>query len=290
MKKIIALLLTGVLLLAMVTGCTSKENTVADNSDVLRVGMDLKYYPFSYTDDNGEPAGLEVDIAKAFGEAIGREVEIVNTDFSMLIPALDTGDIDIIISDMAYNEERTEKVDFSNPYRYGRTLALVNKDFAESHHITNAMSEEEFFGIEDARFIGLSGTISVSVPQRFGKDVTEVTEIASGIMEVTQGTADVLVGANTIRGDYAQNQDTTVMYEGISDFSMSCFAVKKGNTELLEQANQFIDSMYAPGGFYEQAGTKYDAAIGEYMHDDSLGLNYIIYTPSGERVTNETNA
>ena len=56
MKKIIALLLTGVLLLAMVTGCTSKENTVADNSDVLRVGMDLKYYPFSYTDDNGEPA------------------------------------------------------------------------------------------------------------------------------------------------------------------------------------------------------------------------------------------
>lgn len=284
MKKILAMLLVGIMMAAALTACSGKtETNVSENStDVLRVGIDLKYYPFMYLDDNGNPTGFEVDISNAFGEYLGKKVEIVNTDFSMLIPALDTGDVDIVISDMSSNEERKQKVDFSDPYRYGRTLALVNKDFAEEHGITGDMSEEEFFGIEGTRYIGLAGTISVSVPQRYGKEVTEVTEIASGIMEVTKGTSDVLIGANTIRGDHAANPDTTIIYEGISDYTESCFAVKKGNEELLAKANDFIASMYEDGGFYDQAGTKYDQAIGEYLKDDSLGLDYIIYPPTKE--------
>lgn len=278
-KKRICSILTALLLAAAaLTGCSGKE----ENPDTIRVGIDLKYYPFMYLDDAGEPTGFEVDISKAFGEYLGKEVEIVNTDFTMLIPALETGDIDIVISDMSSNEERLQKVDFSDPYRYGRTLALVNKDFAEKNQITDEMSEEEFFNIPDARFIGLAGTISVTVPQSFGKEVTEVTENTSAIMEVVNGTADVFIGANTIRGDHAANPDTTVIFDGFSQYSASCFAVKKGNTELLEQANTFIASMYEDGGFYEQAGTKYDAGIGEFMQDDSLKLDYIIYPPTGE--------
>lgn len=289
MKKFLSLVLAGIMLITVLAGCsnTSQQPKVDSDTDILRVGIDLKYYPFMYLDDNGQPTGFEVDISKAFGEYIGKKVEIVNTDFSMLIPALETGDVDIVISDMSSDEERKQKVDFSIPYRYGRTLALVNKDYAEKHNITNEMSEEDFFNIEGTRFIGLAGTISVSVPQSFGKNVTEITEIASGIMEVTKGNADVLIGANTIRGDHAANKDTTVIYDGISDYSESCFAVKKGNTQLLEQANTFIDSMYAEDGFYKQAGTKYDEAIGKFMKDDSLGLDYIIYPPTGERAKNE---
>lgn len=283
MKKVLSLFMAAVLLAVVFTGCSGqKENAKKENEDVLKVGIDLKYYPFMYLGDQGNPTGFEVDIAYALGEFLGREVELVNTDFTMLIPALETGDVDIVISDMAYNEERLQKVDFTDPYRYGRTLALVNKDFAEKNNITDDMSEEDFFAIEGARFAGLSGTISVTVPQRYGKDVMEVTEIAAGIMEVTKGTADVLIGANTIRGDHAANQETTIIYGGIKDYSSSCFAVKKGNTELLEKANEFIASMYAEGGFYEKAGTKYDQAIGEYMKDDSLGLSYIIYPPAKE--------
>lgn len=278
MKKIFSLFIASILLIAVFTGCSNQK----ENSDVLKVGIDLKYYPFMYLDDNGNPTGFEVDISNALGEYLGQKVEIVNTDFSMLIPALETGDVDIVISDMSSNEERLQKVDFSDPYRYGRTLALVNKDFAEKNNITDDMTEKDFFAIENARFIGLAGTISVTVPQSFGKNVTEVTEIASGIMEVTKGTSDVLIGANTIRGDHAANKDTTIIFDGIKTYSSSCFAVKKGNTELLEKANTFIASMYADDGFYKKAGTKYDKAIGEFMKDDSLGLDYIIYPPTKE--------
>ncbi len=284
MKKKAEILLAAVLALGVLGGCgsSSGENSGQEQEgEPLKVAMDLKFPPFTGTDENGNPEGLEVDIAYALGEYLDREIEIVNTDFSMLITALETGEADVVISDMAVKEERKEKVDFSEPYLYGRTLALVNKKFAEEHHITNDMTPEEFFGIEGERVVGLAGTISVSVPQSFGVEVEEVTEIASALMEINQNTADVLVGANTILGDHAANEDTTVVYEGIKEYSQSAMAVKKGNTDLLEQLNAFVESMYEDGGFYMEAGDKYDEAIGEYLQDENRGLEYMIYPPEG---------
>ena len=286
MRKRIAMILAAVLLIGSLGGCASSKSSseneeCSSSKDTLKVAMDLKFPPFSGTDENGEPEGLEVDIAYALGEYLDRDIEIINTDFSMLITALETGEADVVISDMAVKEERKEKVDFSDPYRYGRTLALVNKDFAQENNITNDMSPEEFFSIEGERIVGLSGTISVSVPQSYGAQVEEVTEIASALMEINQNTADVLVGANTILGDHAANPDTTIVYEGIKEYSQSAMAVKKGNTELLEQLNAFIQTMYEDGGFYMEAGDKYDDAIGEYLQDDSKGLEYLIYPPKG---------
>ena len=158
---------------------------------------------------------------------------------------------------MTIKEERKEKVDFSEPYLYGRTRALVNKDFAEKSHVTNEMALEEFFGIEGERVVGLAGTISVSVPQSYGVEVEQVTEIASALMEINQNTADVLVGANTILGDHAANADTTIVYEGIEEYSQSAMAVKKGNTELLEQINTVIQELKDSG--------EMDSIIGKYI-------------------------
>lgn len=277
MKKIMAVFLTVIMATLLVTGCNNSDKAAVETKP-LKVAMDLKYPPFTGTDANGNPEGLEVDMAYALGEYLGRDVEIVNTDFPMLITALDTGEADIVISEMSVKEERKEKVDFSKPYLYDRTLALVNKNYAEKNKITDSMSEKDFFDL-NAKYIGLTGTISVTVPRSYGHNVEEITEIASGLMEINNGTADVLVGANSIIGLHATYPDTTVIYSGIKDYSETAMAVKKGNTELLEKVNAFIDSMYAEGGFYQKAGTKYDQAIGEYLKDPSLGLDYIIAPP-----------
>lgn len=284
MKRKIGLVMITAMMVGALAGCASssdKSSKSNKDEEPLKVAMDLKFPPFTGTDENGDPEGMEVDIAYALGEYLGRDVEIVNTDFSMLITSLERGEADVVISDMTVKEERKEKVDFSEPYMYGRTLALVNKDFAEKNHVTDDMTPEEFFGIEGERVVGLAGTISVSVPQSYGVEVEEATEIASALMEIDQNTADVLVGANTILGDHAAYPDTTIVYGGIKNYSQSAMAVKKGNTELLDQLNAFIESMYKDGGFYKEAGDKYDKAIGEYLQDDTKGLDYIIYPPEG---------
>lgn len=264
------------LALFLITGCSSEKAQTQNDNDILKVGMDLKFPPFSYMDNDGNAVGLEPTIAKAFAEYLGVEVEIVNVDFSMLIPALDTGDVDILIADMSKTEERAVKADFSNPYRYTYTLALVNKAFAEEHNITDDMPEEEFFAIPNAKFIGLSGTKGVFYPQKYGIDVKEVTEIGTGLVEISNGMSDVLVASNEVHGFHAADTKNTIVYSGIKNQDGSCFVVKKGNTALLEKANEFIATLYEKGGLYEQIKEEYDEIIGEFLQNKELGLDYIV--------------
>lgn len=273
MRRILGVVLAVALITMGVTGCTTGEK---ETGEVLRVGMDLSFAPFSYLDDEGNIAGFEPQIAEAFGEYLGVEVEIVNTDFSMLIPALETGDVDILIADMSQTEERSEKADFSEPYRYTYTLALVNKEFSIANNITDEMSEEDFFAIDGIRFVGLSGTKGVYYPQNYGITVTEVTEIGTGLMEVSTGSSDVLIASNEVHGFYAADSENTIVYSGIEAQEGSCFVVAKGNSDLLEQANTFIESMYEEDGLYEQMAEEWNPIIAEFLQNDELGLEYII--------------
>ncbi len=272
MKKVFCIIMIIVILTTCLAGCGSDSNS----ENVIRVGMDLSFAPFSYIDDNGEVAGFEPQIAEAFGEYLGMEVEIVAMDFSMLISALEMGDVDILIADMSRTDEREEKVDFSDPYRYTYTLALVNKEYAIANNITDEMPEEEFFAIDGTNFVGLTGTKGVYYPESYGIAVTEVPEIGTGLMEVSKGMSDVLIASNEVHGFHAADPYNTVVYSGIKSQEPSCFVAKKGNTELIELSNEFIASMYADGGLYDQMAEEWNPIVAEFLQNEELGLDYIV--------------
>jgi len=278
MKKYVSLGVFSVLLLFSFVSCspkgTSHVNTVSEQN-TLKVGMDLKFPPFMYQDDQGRAQGLEPEIARSFGLYLGRDVEIVNTDFAMLLPALESGAVDIIISDMSVSEAREQKVDFSKPYRYTKTPILVNKAFYEKNHISDSMSAQEFFAIPHIKMVGLSGTVGTLIPAQYGVESREATEIGTGIMEVTTGSSDAIAGSYTLFGDYHAHQDTTALYLGIPDVAPSAFAVKKNNTALLSEANDFIDTLYEKGGLYDQLAEKFDPLIDAIFFTKGLGLSYI---------------
>lgn len=257
------------------TGCGREKKS----NNILRVGIDLKYPPFMYIDDTGNPAGFEVDLAYAFGKYLGRKVEIVNTDFSMLSASLDSEETDILISDMSVTKERKVKMDFSKGYRYGRTMALVNKKFYDENNISDNISPDKFFKLKGIKCIGLSGTIGVDIPYKYGGDVIEATEIGTAMEEIINGSSNVMVGSYTIIGNHLANKKTTEVYLGIKDYSTSCFVVKKGNKELLDKSNEFIEKLYEKGGMYEQLEIKYDKVIREYFKNKKLGFKYIVEKP-----------
>jgi polar amino acid transport system substrate-binding protein len=72
--------------------------------------------------------GVSVELAKAFGDYLGREVVIENINWTGLIPALQTDKVDLVISSMTITEVRKQSVDFSDGYAKAYLAFLVNKD------------------------------------------------------------------------------------------------------------------------------------------------------------------
>lgn len=266
MKKIFMLLfiLTSVLAL-----------NACQRDDVLRVGMDLQYPPFETVDTNNDPEGISIDIAYAFGEYLGREVEIVNTEFSAIIPAIQSGEIDIAIASMSITDEREEIVDFSNPYFYFKIISLLNKDFADTNNLTEDSTVEDLLAIESTTYTGIASQVSTSIPESYGKSVTEVTDLGTGIESVAQGTADVLLmSANPVVNGYNANPNTTMVLWDAFVASPIGMAVKEGNTELLDQANAFIATFNDEGGLYSDLKADWDAVILENL--GKYGLDFYI--------------
>src|SRR3970040_2648909 len=79
----------------------------------LLIGSDIAYAPLEFYQTGTEtPDGLDVDLAKAIAEALGVEVEFVNSGFDGLNEALGTEDFDVVMSAMTVTEERSKVVDF----------------------------------------------------------------------------------------------------------------------------------------------------------------------------------
>ena len=268
MKKIL-LSLAVVLFIAILSSCGKKEE------DVLRIGMDLQYPPFETVNGSNVPEGISVDIAYAFGEFLGREVEIVNTNFGSIIPAIQSGEIDIAIASMSITEEREESVDFTNPYFYFKIISLVNMDFATTNSITEDSTIEDLLAIAGARYVGIAAQVSVSIPESYGKTVTEATDLGTAIEGVAQGTSDILLmSANPVVNGYKANPDDTIVVWDAFVASPIGMAVKEGNSELLQQANDFIASFKDNDGLYDQLKIDWDEVLLENL--GRYGLDFYI--------------
>ncbi|MDY0347180.1 MAG: transporter substrate-binding domain-containing protein [Acholeplasma sp.] len=259
MKKLV-LLLTLVTSIFILSAC----NTSGERP--LRVGMDLRYPPFETVNTSNDPEGISVDVALALGEFLGREVEIVNTNFASLIPALNAGDIDIIIASMSITEERKQSVDFSNPYFYFKIISLVNKTFATENSITEDSTVEDLLAITDASYVGIASQVSATIPASYGKTVIEATDLSTAVESVAQGTSDILLmSANPVVDGYKANTETTLVVWDPFVASPIGMAVKKGNDALLADANRFIETFDDEGGLYDVLSEKWDALLLEKL-------------------------
>jgi len=267
MKKIINMSFVLVLIFILTACNTDNEN------DPLRVGMDLRYPPFETVDTSNNPEGISVDIGLAFGEYLGREVTIVNTNFSSLIPALEADTIDIIIASMSITEKREESVDFTDPYFYFKIISLVNKDFADENQLTSDSSIDDILAIENAKFVGLATQVSATIPESYNKDVIEATDLGTAVESVAQGSSDILLmSANPVIDGYNANMDDTMIIWDSFDSSPIGMAVKEGNSELLAKANAFIDTFNDDGGLYDELSEKWNETL--LAQSDELGLDF----------------
>jgi len=93
----------------------------------LKVGVSGDYPPLIYKQD-GRLVGIEADCARALGDVMGQQLTLVEIPFERLIPALQAGEIDVIMSGMSVTPERSKEVTFTDPYMEIGQMAIMSTD------------------------------------------------------------------------------------------------------------------------------------------------------------------
>jgi polar amino acid transport system substrate-binding protein len=240
-----AFLLTGLVILGLGLACSPKPRST------LIVGMELAYPPFEMTDEQNRPKGVSPDLALALGKQLKRVVEIQNLPFDGLIPALKTGKIDLIISSMTATAERAQSIDFSEPYLKTGLCLLVGKNST-----IQAIEDVDQPGKTLAVKIGTTGHTYATGKIKQAKVLVLDKEDAC-VLEVVQGKADAFIydQMSTFK-NWQRNQETTRPI--LKPFQEESWAIglRKGNSELTQQVNQFLKDFRSKGGF-EELGDRY---------------------------------
>jgi polar amino acid transport system substrate-binding protein len=119
------------------------------NTDTLRVGVTL-FAPWAERGADGELVGFEIDVARQLAADLGVEAVLLPYDVERLIPALESGEIDLIAAGLTITPERALHVNFSNPYAESgialathleRTAAVTDVTALDSEAFTIAAVE-----------------------------------------------------------------------------------------------------------------------------------------------------
>ncbi|MCP3722719.1 transporter substrate-binding domain-containing protein [Paraburkholderia sp. CNPSo 3272] len=99
----------------------------AQAQNVLQVATDATFPQMEFT-ENGQRTGFDVDLMNALAKAMGKQVQWTDIDFKGLIPGLIAHRFDAAISGIYITPERSQVVDFTQPYFAGGLVALVKAD------------------------------------------------------------------------------------------------------------------------------------------------------------------
>ena len=249
MKKIVSAMLATMMVAMMLVGCGSSET-----SNTVKFGTNAEFPPFEFVTTEGvigEYDGIDMSIAKEIGTSIGKEAVIENMEFDSLLIALQNGQIDAVIAGMTVTEERKQAVDFSTPYYVATQVMIVPQD----SDITCAAD------MADKKIVVIQGYTGETCVQDMGYQYEAFKKGTEAILELNNGKCDVVVIDSATAQKYVKDNANLKIVEDNEAFEAEAYAiaVKKGNTELLNQINSAIDKMLADGTISEFAAKYTDA-------------------------------
>ncbi|GAA2465336.1 ABC transporter substrate-binding protein [Streptomyces macrosporus] len=104
------------------------------SAGVIKVGSDIAYAPIEFMNEDGEPDGIDPDLAEAMGKVLGVELKFENGTFDQLVLGMNSGRYDVVMSAMTDTKERQQGeskdaeggADFVNYFKAGSAI-LVKK-------------------------------------------------------------------------------------------------------------------------------------------------------------------
>lgn len=244
--KVAALLLV----LALVLGGCGKKN-----KEVIKVGSDMTYKPFEFLDEKTKkPSGFDIEYMEALGKAMGTKIEFVNTSWDGLIPGLNKGDFDLLISAMTITDERKQSIDFSAPYFTTGQVIAVKKG------TTGITGPADLKGKVISVQIGTTGQLEAEKIAGI-KRIDKYPTMPEAFVALKQGKADASVVDELVALDEMKANPDGIEVVG-APFTTENYGIgvkKDRGDDLLERLNTAIAKLQEDGT-YDKLYQKWIAA------------------------------
>lgn len=263
MKKFKLLMVVSIIIVAitatfLLSGCSSPYNSFADQGQkdiskgapVLKVATNAEFAPFEYM-ENSKFDGYDIAMINAIATNLGMKVELKNIEFDGIIAALQTGGFDVAVAAITVNDERSEKVDFSESY-FNSAQVIVVKDNVTK--FDNMDKDQIVKALENTNIhvatgqVGdyfATGSVGFDYPGIAGatvKHYSTVTLAAQGILKEEAAFFDKDVARNFVAsasGFKMIDVDLTVEEYAI--------AITKGKTDLKDKINKALFELKVDG-------------------------------------------
>ena len=225
---------------------TSDMQYVKDKGTLV-VGM-TDFEPMDYKDENGDWIGFDADMAKAFAEYLGVDVEFLEINWDNKLMELDTKGIDVIWNGMTINDEVKAGASVSEPYCKNGQVVVVPADKADDYQTVESLS-----GLNFAVENGSAGAAQLDA---MGLTYVAKTTQADALMEVASGASDAcvidLLMAGAMIGEGTSYPDLTYTVQ-LNDEEYGV-AFRTGS-DLVAAFNTFWKEAYDAGTVMETAKT-----------------------------------
>ena len=241
MKKLFAVLLSAMLLLAM-AACGEQPQTPDDTQEpaVLHMATEGTFPPYEYY-DNGQLVGIDIEVAGAIAEKLGMTLETTDIAFDSIIPGVQAGKYDIGMAGVTVSEERLQQVNFSDSYATGVQVVIV-KEGGKVQSLDDMA--DAIIGTQSGTtgFIYASSDFGDDHVKSFTKTTDAVEALKNGQVDcvlLDNAPAEALVEANPDAGLSILETAYTV-----EDYAI---AINKQNTDLQAKINAALAELVADG-------------------------------------------
>ncbi|CCM80031.1 MULTISPECIES: ABC transporter substrate-binding protein [Rhizobium] len=239
---------------ALVQNAVGAEIPLIDSvksSGTFSIASGLDYAPFEFVDPNGQPAGLDVDLANAAAKLISVKLDIQRIPFASQIPSLAAGRVKVAWATFTVKEDRLRQVDFVTFLQSG-TVAMVLPDKKDS--ISGA---QDLCGM---RVAVQTGSAADFTADKLSESCTKSNlpkieklifpEQKDTIQAVLTGRVDARFDDSTAAGYYEQtSKGKLVVAPGVYDILPLGVAVQKGDKATAEMMQAIFQQLIANGEY-----------------------------------------
>ena len=245
-KAALAAALAAIALAATACSGSSSASTEGADKEKFVIATSGTFRPITFS-DGGELTGFDIEVGSLIAEKLGMEAEFVEGQLSGLLPGLNAGKFDAVMSGLTMTEERKQSITFSTPYLADGAVAVVAKTN------TTVQDVSELDGL-------IVGAIGGSGTEADVKGLGGFTELKAypgapeGFADVAAGRIDVFATGRIAAENFMKNSPLAADLKIVGDVygtKPAGVGLPKDDTEMKPKVDKIIEELKADGTLEE---------------------------------------